>query len=422
MFYACTRKVLICSNTDIVSNELNCIKYLKVCDLYNILLLASFFGVVLTTLLFLKKCTNTKATVFLGSFYLILSFYALHTYIIDGGRLATYPGFFLWPLVPFNLIFVPIFFYFVTIIEDHFKWKQSYFLLFLPFVLAVIDVGYIYLQPEKVYADLFQDTVTDPKNRLKVDYLLLSLNEHLLIRHTWQFLAQLILFPKLLEFIKQGNGDKLKIILNKWLLFFWAILMLMSIVAILYAIEKMLGISIFNFWMHPQYGSTIVTFILYMVVFSIGVVPIYFPTILHGYPQTITSSSDPEKVSGQEMEDKFGLDETEIIRKLQLLVQKKVHLRQNFNVTSCAREMEMPAHHLSYFIKQHFGLSFTAYKNNLRMEHAKILLGNGYLENNTMEALAWECGFASRSSFSRAFKSATGLSPSEYEYKTKKDK
>jgi transcriptional regulator GlxA family with amidase domain len=50
----------------------------------------------------------------------------------------------------------------------------------------------------------------------------------------------------------------------------------------------------------------------------------------------------------------------------------------------------------------------------LRMEHAKKLIQNGFLQNNSMEALAGECGFGNRSSFSKAFKSSEDLSPSEY--------
>jgi AraC-like DNA-binding protein len=74
----------------------------------------------------------------------------------------------------------------------------------------------------------------------------------------------------------------------------------------------------------------------------------------------------------------------------------------------------MPSHHISYFLKQHFGLSFTAYKNLLRAEHAKQLIEEGYLENNTIDALAEECGYASRTSFSKTFKSLINISPSQY--------
>lgn len=116
----------------------------------------------------------------------------------------------------------------------------------------------------------------------------------------------------------------------------------------------------------------------------------------------------------QAPELKFGLEKADIIEKLQSLDQKKLYLEQDFTVTSCARELKMPAHHLSYFLKQHYGISFSDYKNKMRIDHAKTLIQKGFLGNNTMDSLAEECGFGNRSSFSKTFKSFTQLSPSEY--------
>ena len=111
---------------------------------------------------------------------------------------------------------------------------------------------------------------------------------------------------------------------------------------------------------------------------------------------------------------KFGLDQLEVNKKLEALKESKLHLKQNFNLTECARELQMPSHHISYFLKQQYEMSFAAYKNSLRMEHAKKLIEHGYLENNTIEALAHKCGFTSRTSFSKTFKSLVNVSPSEY--------
>lgn len=383
--------------------------------MYTILLIASIFGFVLTTFLFIKKSTQPKATFFLGSFYFLLSVYALQAYIIDGGHLANCTWFFLWPLMPYNLFALPIYFYFITIIEDGFIWKKEYLLLFLPFLLSVIDAGYIYLQPGEVYTEMLHNAMTDPKNRLHVSYWILDLDQHMLMRHVWQLMALVVVLPKLLDFIKVGTSDGLKVILNKWLLVFWFGLTLFAVFAIFYAFENMNGVNIFE-------GGAMVPIILYSIMFSIGVIPIYFPTILSGYPQTTIAPSKvsgAKKVSGQDIGNKYGLDETGLKDSLELLVSKKLPLQQEFNLTNLARELEIPAHHLSYFIKQHYGLTFTGYKNNLRMDHGKKLIQEGFLGNNTMDALAWECGFASRSSFSKAFKNATALSPSEYDNKMK---
>ena len=381
----------------------------------NILLIASIFGFVLSTLLFLKRSTNTKATYFLGSFYFLLSVYALQTYIIDGGNLDRFRWFFLWPLIPYNAIFIPVYYYFQTVFNDQFQWKKRQLILFIPLLLAIIDVGYIYLQPNTVYTNILNDAIVNPGNRLHVKYLLLSLDQHVLIRHLWQLGVLLVLVPGLLNFVKLGKKDSLKGILNKWLVLFWGIQMMMAILAILYVSQKMMGISF-----HPVLyrGQGIVSFVLYSAFLLLGIVPIYFPSILDGYPQWRKVSQLSKKEVENESDLKFGLAEKEIETKFKLLNQKKLYLDQNFNLTRCAQEMEMPTHHVSYFIKSQYGQSFTSYKNSLRMEHARKLIDEGFLEHNTIEALAGECGFASRTSFSKAFKIATDISPSQYAHKT----
>lgn len=381
----------------------------------NILLIASIFGFVLSTLLFLKRSTNTQATFFLGSFYFLLSIYALQTYIVDGGNLEHFTWFFIWPLIPYNAFCIPIYYYFQAIFRDQLQWKNRQLLLFVPLFLSLIDAGYVYLQPDHVYTSILNDAIASPEYRLKAEYWLLNLNQHVLIRHVWQLGVLLVLLPQLLNFVKLGKEDRLKGILNKWLSLFWGILLAFAILAILYVLEKMTGISIFYPVLNKEHGG-IVTLTLYLAFLFIGIFPIYFPSILHGYPQVMKKTPFLKKEDENEVsvELKFGLAEQEITTKLELLNQKKLYLDQSFNLTKCAQEMEMPAHHISYFLKSHYGLTFTSYKNNLRMNYAKKLIEKGFLENNTIEALAEECGFANRTSFSKVFKSATAVSPSQY--------
>ncbi len=383
----------------------------------NILLIASIFGFVLSTLLFLKRSTNTKATFFLGAFYLLLSIYTLQTYIVDGGHLDQYPWFFLWPLIPYNLFFVPIYYYFQVVFTDQLQWKKRQLLLFVPFFLALVDVVYIYLQPDKVYTDILSKAISNPENRLQAKYLLLNLNEHVLIRHLWQLGILMVLLPQLWKFLKLGKDDKLKSILNKWLMLFWALLWIFAVLAILYSLEKM-NFSVLFPLVQGQQIAGIVTLTLYLSFLVIGIVPVYFPSILHGYPQLPQETSSLQTIQKEEKPEndnlKYGLAEQEVETKLGLLNQKKLYLNQDFNLTQCAREMEMPSHHISYFLKRAYGLSFSAYKNSLRMDYAKKLIDEGFLENNTIEALAAECGFANRTSFSKAFKNTTDLSPSQY--------
>lgn len=378
-----------------------------------ILLIAAIFGLVLSTTLFFKKSTNTVATQILGSFYFLLSVYALQAFIIDGGYLEHFTWFFLWPLLPYHLIFIPIYYYFKVVLTDRLKWHMAEIVLFIPFLLGLIDVLYVYLQPEAFYNNIISQTISNPEKRLNVHYWLLDLDQHLLMRHIWQLGVLIVLLPQVRNFIKKGKNDELKSILNKWLITFWSILTIMAILAILYAFEKMYQENLFHSLLVIGKSGGIITFFLYIALFLIGIIPIYFPSILYGYPQRVKPTSN--FTAKEEPEDlKFGLDEQEVNLKLEVLKKSKSYLNQNFNLTECARELKMPSHHISYFLKQQYGLSFASYKNTLRMEHAKSLIRNGYLENNTIEALASECGFTSRTSFSKTFKNYVEVSPSQY--------
>ncbi len=378
-----------------------------------ILLIAAIFGFVLSTTLFFKKSTNTVATRILGSFYFLLSVYALQAYIIDGGYLRYFKWFFLWPLLSHHLIFIPIYYYFKAILNDKLKWNKAELILFIPFLLGLIDVIYIYLQPANVYEDIISEAIYSPETRLNAQYWLLSLDQHLIIRHIWQLGVLLYLLPEIRFFIRKDPEDDLKDILNKWLLVFWGILMFMAILAITYALEKMMLIDIFDSLIIISRNGGVITFFLYIALFLIGVIPIYFPSILYGYPQQVKASSI--NMRDEKSNDlKFGLDKNIVNQKLEELKKSKLYLDQNFNLTECSKALAMPSHHISYFLKQQYEMSFTAYKNNLRMDHAKNLIANGYLHNNTIEALAQECGFTSRTSFSKIFKSNLEVSPSEY--------
>ena len=377
-----------------------------------ILLIVAIFGFFLSITLFFKKSTNTMATHILGSFYFLLSVYTLQAYIIDGGFLEHFTWFFLWPLLPYHLIFIPIYYYFKVILTDQFKLDEAELILLVPFLIGVIDVTYVYLQPADFYNSILSETIAKPERRLNVQYLLLSLDQHLLMRHLWQLGVLIVLFPELKFFVKNGEDEALKNILDKWLMAFWGVLMFMAILAIIYALEKMMLFKIFDSLIMIDKNGGIISLSLYIALFLIGIIPVYFPSILYGYPQKPGSTSNFNSIeAGEDL--KFGLEKEEVLKKLEHLKENKCYLEKNFKLSECARKLEMPSHHISYFLKQYYGLSFAAYQNTLRTEHAKKLIEEGYLENNSIDALAEECGYASRNSFRKTFKSLIKISPKQ---------
>jgi AraC-like DNA-binding protein len=74
---------------------------------------------------------------------------------------------------------------------------------------------------------------------------------------------------------------------------------------------------------------------------------------------------------------------------------------------------------LSYLINTEYNLHFQDYINGQRLEFLIENFQNPEWQQLTLEGMAWEAGFKSRSTFFRAFVKFTGQSPSEYFHKIK---
>ncbi len=98
---------------------------------------------------------------------------------------------------------------------------------------------------------------------------------------------------------------------------------------------------------------------------------------------------------------------------------KKPFLNEDCTIQTVAEETKIPLHHLSNILNQRLNKSFPDFMNEFRVEEAKKLLLNGISEKMTLEAIGYECGFGSKTSFNKAFKKHTNRTPSEYRRENK---
>lgn len=92
----------------------------------------------------------------------------------------------------------------------------------------------------------------------------------------------------------------------------------------------------------------------------------------------------------------------------------RIYLRSDISLDVLANELDIPKHHLSQVLNVYFKKSFYSFVADYRIKYAinKIELNRGAL---TLESLAYECGFNSRTSFNNYFKKITNLTPAEYQ-------
>ncbi|HSR50451.1 MAG TPA: helix-turn-helix domain-containing protein [Acidobacteriota bacterium] len=79
-----------------------------------------------------------------------------------------------------------------------------------------------------------------------------------------------------------------------------------------------------------------------------------------------------------------------------------------------AGKLDVPPHHLSQIINQHFQRNFNDFVNAYRVEEAKRLMADPRHQSDTLLDLAFEAGFNNKTSFNQAFKKHTGTTPSRF--------
>ncbi len=85
---------------------------------------------------------------------------------------------------------------------------------------------------------------------------------------------------------------------------------------------------------------------------------------------------------------------------------------QSISLESLADSLYVNMNYLSELFSKRMGITFTQYKNQVRIEHAKDMLTTS---GASMTSIAMQCGFNSASRFSKVFHQFTGVSPLEYQ-------
>ena len=118
----------------------------------------------------------------------------------------------------------------------------------------------------------------------------------------------------------------------------------------------------------------------------------------------------PEKYASKKIQKSEAII---LIKSLgEVMSEKQFHRNTNIKIKDIAKELHVSSHQLSQLLNDNLGKSFALFINEYRIEEAKKLLQ----ENNqfTLEAIGFEAGFSSKSTFYATFKKVVGITPSEF--------
>ena len=110
----------------------------------------------------------------------------------------------------------------------------------------------------------------------------------------------------------------------------------------------------------------------------------------------------------------FKIEEEMIERMEYLVKEKKVYLNENFTLAEAAKMMNTNTSYLSRLINEHYRVNFSAFINRFRVEEAKRMIFDDQHNHLSMEGIAKNAGFRSKSTFNQVFKNTTGQTPTEF--------
>jgi len=115
----------------------------------------------------------------------------------------------------------------------------------------------------------------------------------------------------------------------------------------------------------------------------------------------------------QELARKIRSEENNTSMKYALLAVKLLHtkMQENVKIEDIAQEIGINSSYLQRLFKKEKGCTMIEYLNNIRIEHAKVLLA---VTEDPVIDVAMATGYNSRQHFSHVFSRIAGISPQEY--------
>lgn len=157
------------------------------------------------------------------------------------------------------------------------------------------------------------------------------------------------------------------------------------------------------------FNVSILVLVLYLGYYQIKVIAKY----LHATREHLdTDEPEPNReTSNTPVDEKLD----ELFQSIDQLVEsEKLYLKPDISIRELGGRMEMNSKYLSKAINNRDNLNFNRFINEKRIAYASQLILDDKYSGYTLEGIANESGFRSKSTFNTTFKTILGCTPSEY--------
>ena len=351
-------------------------------------------GMLLGLFFLFRKKGIRQANWFLGLFLLVFNFSDLHAFFMGSGLVQQY----LWLLVTpslFLFTYGPLLYHYTrSLVKPSVAWQRRDWLLYVPVLL-----------------DVFANTalmIAGPHTAIRW----MQTESIALLHHVYSFSASLYaiyLTIKALQLIPassdRSGGMEQKV---QWLHYFlYSYLIRFSFWSFYFFLVLSIG-----WWVDiPSITDAVVMFLTIMD--TVSLYWISFFMIAHN--QQLHQAEQQARPAPYPYRQEPQLEDAAYKKLLQLLEEEALYKKADLRISELAERLDTNTKYLSQLINSKSGLNFNGLINRYRVEAVKLQMQEKSNQHLTLAALAEACGFASASTFSRAFKQETGMLPKEYQ-------
>lgn len=387
---------------------------------------ADFCLLTFSILLLFRQKKHDFGKRLLGSVFFILAWYIMMSLLILSGTIMSYPGLFKSG-VPFYYLVGPLLYIYVrSACFGEGSFRRYDWIHFVPTLLAFIDLfPYFFLTSEAVKKAELLTYLDDPASILSIGRGFLPPMVHFALRATLGIVYLIcqwcLLFGKSTSIRKRLHVSKITKAVS-------------ILVGAMYVGNSVLS---FGMWRHVGWidFDNIHSFYDYTALFTIASVVALSIFILDN-PSLLYGGAKPQPDSGvrvpvEEEHSTASIDleyapelrpglapefiDDFVHRLDDLMKSSQAFRRKGVTVYEIAKDLDVSPTVLSNVLNSHYNQRFNDYINHYRIKYVLAKLhSDEEWRRLSIEGLAEEAGFSSRTPFYAAFKKFTGLTPSLY--------
>ena len=383
----------------------------------NLIFIGSVFLVlvIIYMLLFTKNAAKSYADYIL-SFLLLLHCWSVILFLVLYSEyILLFPHVFKTGL-PLNFLIAPFSYLYVrAVLFNEKKFQKRDLIHLIPFLIVFINYIPFYLLSVNEKVTVIQNSLNYWPDTFKYQAGFLPENFSILFRLILAIIYLVLQWNLILSYKKIHKESSIQIQISNVLK--WLKLFTITSTVIFFGI---IGFMLTVFFLPSYYNDYILMQIPSLLV-SVGffVMAAYLlthPEVLSGLPFV-----KYKEVPSDVMKDKSYMlpyinedYKHEMEKIVHFFETENPYLNKELNINQVSVALDIPSRELSFIINNHFGQRFTDFLNKYRIEHITKKINKEYLSNFTIEAIASEAGFASKSTFNLAFKKYHQCTPTEY--------